>query len=179
MSEFCNLGGANIHLSRLLMDVADLTNQLTTLNTLCCIMFYLYSVFADYYPLFYSASYDRLVPYLSDLINSFVGSQTPSSFYQCNITWLCLLVALRGHIYSQQIGIRYFVQIVDIAKDGRVMIDKFDGSDFEFWRMQVEDLLYQNKLHERLSKTKPEDMKEDVWLLLDRWALGVVRLTLE
>ena len=59
------------------------------------------------------------------------------------------------------------------------MIDKFDGSDFEFWRMQVEDLLYQNKLHERLSKTKPEDMKEDDWLLLDRWALGVVRLTLE
>ena len=58
------------------------------------------------------------------------------------------------------------------------MIDKFDGSDLGFWRMQIEDVLYQKKLYESLSKIKPEDMKEDNWLLLDRQALGIVRLTL-
>ncbi|KAL4567389.1 hypothetical protein LXL04_022972 [Taraxacum kok-saghyz] len=61
-----------------------------------------------------------------------------------------------------------------MAKDGRVMIDKFNGNDFGFWRLQIEDVLYQKKLHEPLTKIKPEDMKEDDWLLLDRQALGVV-----
>ncbi|KAL4562128.1 hypothetical protein LXL04_034322 [Taraxacum kok-saghyz] len=41
------------------------------------------------------------------------------------------------------------------------MIDKLDGSDFGFWIIQIEDLLYQEKLHEPLSKTKPENMKDD------------------
>ena len=63
-------------------------------------------------------------------------------------------------------------------KDGRVMIDKFDGSDFRFWRMQIEDVYYRKKLHEPVSKIKPKDMKEDDWVLLDRQALGMARLTL-
>ncbi|KAL4564723.1 hypothetical protein LXL04_028792 [Taraxacum kok-saghyz] len=64
------------------------------------------------------------------------------------------------------------------SEDGRVRIDKFDGSEFGFWRMQIEDVLYQKKLHEPLSKIKPEEMKEEEWRLLDRQALGVVRLSL-
>ena len=68
--------------------------------------------------------------------------------------------------------------MAEMAKDGRVTIDKFDGSHFGFWNMQIEDVLYQKKLHEPLSNIKPEDMKEDDWLLLDRQALGVVRLSL-
>ena len=47
-----------------------------------------------------------------------------------------------------------------MTEDGRVRIDKFNGSDFGFWRMQIEDVLYQKKLHEPLSNIKPEDMKE-------------------
>ena len=65
-----------------------------------------------------------------------------------------------------------------MAEDGRVRMDKFDGSDFGFWKMQIEDVLYQKKLHEPLSKIKPEEMKEEEWWLLDRQALGVVRLSL-
>ena len=65
-----------------------------------------------------------------------------------------------------------------MTEDGRVRIDKFNGSDFGFWRMQIEDVLYQKKLHEPLSKIKPEDMKEEEWRLLDRQTLGVVRLSL-
>lgn len=56
-------------------------------------------------------------------------------------------------------------------------IGKFDGTDYAFWRMQIEDYLYGKKLHQPLSK-KPEKMDQDEWELLDRQVLGVIRLTL-
>ena len=56
-------------------------------------------------------------------------------------------------------------------------IGKFDGSDYAFWRMQIEDYLYRRKLHQPLSE-KPEKMGEAEWNLLDRQVLGVIRLTL-
>lgn len=64
------------------------------------------------------------------------------------------------------------------ADEGKVKIEKFDGADFGFWKMQIEDYLYQKKLYQPLSKTKPEGMKDEDWALLDRQALGVIRLTL-
>ncbi|KAL4567903.1 hypothetical protein LXL04_023499 [Taraxacum kok-saghyz] len=30
-----------------------------------------------------------------------------------------------------------------MAEDGRAKVDKFEGHDFAFWKMQIEDLLYQ------------------------------------
>ena len=65
-----------------------------------------------------------------------------------------------------------------MAEEGKVRIEKFDGKDFRFWKMQIEDYLYQKKLHEPLSGKKPEKMEQADWDLLDRQALGVVRLTL-
>ena len=57
-------------------------------------------------------------------------------------------------------------------------IEKFDGTDFAYWRMQIEDYLYGRKLHLPLLGTKPEAMKAEKWALLDRQVLGVIRLTL-
>ena len=57
-------------------------------------------------------------------------------------------------------------------------IEKFDGSDFSFWKMQIEDYLYQKDLHEPLTGVKPESMTEEKWNLKDRQALGLIRLTL-
>ena len=61
-------------------------------------------------------------------------------------------------------------------------IEKFDGTDFVYWRMQIEDYFYGRKLHLPLlgtkSETKPEAMKVEEWALLDRQVLGVIRLTL-
>ena len=65
-----------------------------------------------------------------------------------------------------------------MSEEDKVRIEKFDGKDFGFWKMQVEDYLYQKKLHEPLSGKKPEKMEQADWDLLDRQALGVVRLTL-
>ena len=57
-------------------------------------------------------------------------------------------------------------------------IEKFDGTDFAYWRMQIEDYLYRKKLHLPLLGTKPEAMKAEEWALLDKQILGVIRLTL-
>ncbi|KAL5810306.1 hypothetical protein ACOSQ4_026874 [Xanthoceras sorbifolium] len=62
--------------------------------------------------------------------------------------------------------------------EGKIKIEKFDGADFGFWKMQIEDYLYQKKLYQPLLGKKPDDMKEEDWNLLDRQALGVIRLTL-
>ena len=57
-------------------------------------------------------------------------------------------------------------------------IEKFDGIDFGFWRMQIEDYLYGRKLHLPLLGEKPKAMKAEEWALLDRQVLRVIRLTL-
>ena len=57
-------------------------------------------------------------------------------------------------------------------------IEKFDGTDFVYWRMQIEDYLYGRQLHLPFLGTKPEAMKAEEWALLDRQVLGVIRLTL-
>ena len=57
-------------------------------------------------------------------------------------------------------------------------IEKFNGTDFGFWRMQIEDYLYGKKLHLPLLREKPEIMKTKEWPLLDRQVLEVIRLTL-
>ena len=38
-------------------------------------------------------------------------------------------------------------------------IEKFDGIDFAYWRMQIEDYLYERKLHLLLLGSKLETMK--------------------
>ena len=57
-------------------------------------------------------------------------------------------------------------------------IEKFDGTDFAYWRMQIEDYLYGRKLHLPLLGTKPEVMKAKELAFLDRQVLGVIRLIL-
>ena len=67
-----------------------------------------------------------------------------------------------------------------MAKEARKTsgIEKFDGTDFAYWRMQIEDYLYGRQLHLPLLGTKPKAMKAKEWALLDRQVLGVIRLTL-
>ena len=47
-------------------------------------------------------------------------------------------------------------------------IEKFDGTNFAYWRMQIEDYLYWRQLHLPLLGTKPEAMKVGEWALLDK-----------
>ena len=53
-------------------------------------------------------------------------------------------------------------------------IKKFDGTNFGYWKMQIEDYLYRKKLHLPLLGRKPDSMEEEEWSLLDRQVLGVI-----
>ena len=53
-------------------------------------------------------------------------------------------------------------------------IEKFDGTDFAYWGMQIEDYLYGKKLHLPLVGTKPKTMKDEDWNLFDIQVLGVI-----
>ena len=64
------------------------------------------------------------------------------------------------------------------VEEGKIKVERFDGSDFGYWKMQIEDYLYQMKLYLSLAGVKLDSMKEEDWVLLDRQALGVIRLTL-
>ncbi|KAE8730100.1 hypothetical protein F3Y22_tig00003041pilonHSYRG00846 [Hibiscus syriacus] len=64
------------------------------------------------------------------------------------------------------------------ADERKVKIEKFDSAEFGFWKMQIEDFLFQKNLYQPLSGKQPEGMKNEDWALLDRQAFGVIRLTL-
>lgn len=59
----------------------------------------------------------------------------------------------------------------------KIDVKKFDGSDFIFWKMQIEDYPYDKDLYQPL-KSKPEKMEQEEWELLDRKAMSVIRLSL-
>ena len=48
------------------------------------------------------------------------------------------------------------------GEEGKVSgIEKFDGTDFGYQRMQIEDYLYGKKLHFPLLGKKPNTMKDE------------------
>ena len=47
-------------------------------------------------------------------------------------------------------------------------IENFNGIDFAYWRMQIEDYLYGRKLHLPFLETKPKVMKAEELALLNR-----------
>jgi hypothetical protein len=57
-------------------------------------------------------------------------------------------------------------------------IEKFDDTDFAYWKMQIEDILYGKELHQPFLGEQPDDMDDSKWALLDHKALAVVRLSL-
>ena len=65
------------------------------------------------------------------------------------------------------------------GEEGKTLgIEKFDGIDFGYRKMQIEDYLYVKKLHLPLLGKKPDSMEEEEWSLLNRQVLGVIQLTL-
>eukprot|EP00253_Pinus_taeda_P006955 PITA_06955 len=67
-----------------------------------------------------------------------------------------------------------------MVEDDKFRVEKFNGQKFSLWKMQMEDYLYQKDLYLPLGgKTKmPIGMTDEEWNLLDRKALGIVRLCL-
>ncbi|KAK9060088.1 hypothetical protein SSX86_020792 [Deinandra increscens subsp. villosa] len=79
-------------------------------------------------------------------------------------------------------GTGYFGLFFDfiMAEDGKFVIEKFNGSDFSWWKMQMEALLGQKDL-DMVLEEKPENMdkeKETQWNAKDKKARGTITLAL-
>jgi hypothetical protein len=67
-----------------------------------------------------------------------------------------------------------------MSEDGKFRVEKFNGQNYQLWKMQMEDYLYQKDLFLPLSgvEKKLAAMKDEEWEILDRNALGTIRLSL-
>jgi hypothetical protein len=65
-----------------------------------------------------------------------------------------------------------------MSEDGKFRVEKFNSQNYQLWKMQMEDYLYQKDLFLPLSGVakKPAAMKDEEWEILDRKALGTIRL---
>lgn len=65
------------------------------------------------------------------------------------------------------------------STSGKIEIDKFNGSNFESWKLEMEDLLVDHDLWLVVSGTKPTGMKQEDWDLANQKSKGLIRLCLE
>ena len=74
----------------------------------------------------------------------------------------------------------FLVRVGAMVEDGKFRVEKFNGQKFPLWKMQMEDYLYQKYLYLPLSRKKKKltAMIDIEWEILDRKALGIVRLCL-
>ena len=54
-----------------------------------------------------------------------------------------------------------------MAED-KIKIEKFNGTNYSFWKMQMEDVLFQRDLYQPIIGSKPTDMEQEKWDILDR-----------
>jgi hypothetical protein len=68
-----------------------------------------------------------------------------------------------------------------MAEDGKFRVDKFNDQNYQLWKMQMEDYLYHKDIFLPLGgiEKKSMAMKDEEWEILDRKALGMIRLSLE
>jgi hypothetical protein len=68
-----------------------------------------------------------------------------------------------------------------MVEDGKFRVEKFNGQNYQLWKMQMEYYLYQKDLFLPLGgiEKKSMAMKDEEWEVLDRKALGTIWLSLE
>ena len=76
---------------------------------------------------------------------------------------LYLLKFIHSYIenFSQQVVSEYRFDWEQWLKKKERRQEKFDGTDFGYWKMQIEDYLYGKKLHLPLLGSKPDSMEEE------------------
>ena len=67
-----------------------------------------------------------------------------------------------------------------MADEEKTRVEKFNGANFEFWKMRIKDYLYKKYLYLPLEgkAQKSKDMFGGEWDILDWKALGAIRLSL-
>jgi hypothetical protein len=74
----------------------------------------------------------------------------------------------------------FLVQVGAMTEDENFRVEKFNGQNYQLWKMQMEDHLYQKDLFLPLGRIEKKlmAMKNEEWEVLDRKALGTIRLSL-
>jgi hypothetical protein len=74
----------------------------------------------------------------------------------------------------------FLVRVGVVSEDGKFRVEKFNGQNYQLWKMQMEDYLYQKYLFLPLGgiAKKPVATKDEEWDILDRKSLGMIRLSL-
>ena len=67
-----------------------------------------------------------------------------------------------------------------MSEDGKFRVEKFNSQNYQLWKMQMEYYLYQKDLFLPLDGIAKKSMatKDEEWEILDRKALGTIRLSL-
>eukprot|EP00253_Pinus_taeda_P030120 PITA_30120 len=67
-----------------------------------------------------------------------------------------------------------------MAEDGRFRVKRFNNQNYQLWKMQMEDCMYQRDLYQPLNgkAKKLMNMTDTEWDILDRKALGTIQLRL-
>ena len=57
----------------------------------------------------------------------------------------------------------FLVRVGAMAEEGRFRVEKFNGQNYQIWKMQMEDYLYQKDLHLPLGRKakQPATMKDE------------------
>jgi hypothetical protein len=64
-----------------------------------------------------------------------------------------------------------------MSEDGKLTVEKFNGQNYQLWKMSMEDYLYQKDLFlplGGLAKIQSTTMKDEEWDILDRKSLGMI-----
>jgi len=63
-----------------------------------------------------------------------------------------------------------------MAEEGKFRVEKFNGQNYQLWKMQMEDYLYQKDIYLPLNRKAKNlaSMKDEEWDILDRKALGII-----
>jgi hypothetical protein len=68
----------------------------------------------------------------------------------------------------------------EMVEDGKFRVEKFNGQNYQLWKMKMEDYLYQKGLFIPFGgiEKKPTAMKDEEGEFLESKALGTIRLSL-
>jgi hypothetical protein len=72
------------------------------------------------------------------------------------------------------------VRVGAMAEGGKFRVEKFNGQNYQLWKMQMGDCLYQKDRFLPLGGIEKNSMamKDEEWDILDKKALGTIRLSL-
>jgi hypothetical protein len=75
---------------------------------------------------------------------------------------------------------QFLVRVGAMAEDGKFRIEKFNEQNYQLWKMQMEDYLYRKDVFLPFGgiAKNSTSMKDEEWEVLNRKALGMIRLIL-